>query len=57
MLVPTDRSLQLIEAFDASSSTVYEHAGAHMVPTCSGEFKRALVDFLDEVAAAPTPEA
>ena len=47
MQVPPDRSKQLIEAFHPSSCSVYEHSGAHLVPTCSGAFKQALVGFLD----------
>lgn len=47
MQVPPDRSKQLIEAFHPSSCSVYEHSGAHLVPTCSGAFKQAVVAFLD----------
>lgn len=46
-LVPTERSEQLWGCFEESTRTVYMHEGAHMVPTCSGAFKAAMVDFLD----------
>lgn len=49
-LVPPDRSKQLIEAFDPAHTVVYEHGGAHLVPTCSGAFKQALVTFIDNMA-------
>lgn len=46
-LVPVERSAALWECFEEEFRTVYEHAGGHMVPTCSGEFKQAMVEFLD----------
>ena len=46
-LVPPERSLELVHAFDPTIITTYEHGGAHLVPTCSGAFKGAMVDFLD----------
>ena len=49
-LVPAARSKQLAAAFDAAAVRTFEHKGAHMVPSCSGEFKAALVDFLDQFA-------
>ena len=45
--VPPDRSRELIDAFDPGFVSTYEHAGAHMVPTCSGAFKAAMVEFVD----------
>ncbi|KAL4518337.1 hypothetical protein Ndes2526A_g01226 [Nannochloris sp. 'desiccata'] len=50
-LVPTERSEELWKSFEEKYRTVYSHGGAHMVPTCSGEFKKAMVKFLDEVKA------
>ncbi|KAG1662004.1 hypothetical protein FOA52_012175 [Chlamydomonas sp. UWO 241] len=50
-LVPPTRSQELIAAFDPSTSRVFQHAGAHLSPTCSGAFKTALTDFLDEQAS------
>ena len=51
-LVPHERSAALWECIDAPLRRTYEHGGAHMVPTCSGEFKQQLVDLLDDVVAA-----
>jgi predicted esterase len=50
-LVPTERSEELWKCFEDKYRTVYNHGGAHMVPTCSGEFKKAMMEFLDEVKA------
>ena len=50
-LVPPERSAQLMATFAEGTARSYEHPGAHMVPTCSGEFKRVLVELLDGVAA------
>lgn len=47
MQVPPDRSLELIAAFDPACVSTYEHAGAHLVPTCSGAFKAAMAEFVD----------
>eukprot|EP00195_Chlamydomonas_chlamydogama_P011637 CAMPEP_0202913136 /NCGR_PEP_ID=MMETSP1392-20130828/59652_1 /ASSEMBLY_ACC=CAM_ASM_000868 /TAXON_ID=225041 /ORGANISM="Chlamydomonas chlamydogama, Strain SAG 11-48b" /LENGTH=261 /DNA_ID=CAMNT_0049604281 /DNA_START=140 /DNA_END=925 /DNA_ORIENTATION=+ len=46
-LVPPERTQQLIDTFEPSCVNTYVHGGAHLVPTCSGEFKQALVAFLD----------
>jgi pimeloyl-ACP methyl ester carboxylesterase len=51
-LVPTERSRELWECFDERYRSVYSHGGAHMVPTCSGEFKKAMAEFLDQGKAA-----
>jgi predicted esterase len=48
-LVPTERSQELWECFDTEKRSVYRHGGAHMVPTCSGDTKKAMAAFLDEV--------
>ncbi|KAK9830318.1 hypothetical protein WJX72_010963 [[Myrmecia] bisecta] len=48
VLVPPERSHQLIAAFAGPHIQQFEHAGAHMVPTCSGEFKQQLQQFLDD---------
>jgi predicted esterase len=50
-LVPTERSIDLANCFEEKNRVVYRHGGAHMVPTCSGEFKKVMVEFLDEVKA------
>lgn len=50
-LVPSERSEELWKCFEEKYRTVYSHCGAHMVPTCSGEFKKVMVEFLDEVVA------
>lgn len=39
-------------AFDSELAEVYEHPGGHMVPTCTGEFKRVICDFVDLCASA-----
>lgn len=50
-LVPEERSAALWDCFSAGDLRVYRHPGAHMVPTCSGDFKQALVSLLDDVKA------
>jgi pimeloyl-ACP methyl ester carboxylesterase len=47
-MVPPERSLALAQAFAPGAARVLEHAGAHMMPTCSGPFKAELAAFLDE---------
>jgi predicted esterase len=49
-LVPRERSEALWECFAPARRAVHLHPGAHMVPTCSGEFKAALVAFLEAAA-------
>mmetsp|Transcript_6014 Transcript_6014/g.15745 ORF Transcript_6014/g.15745 Transcript_6014/m.15745 type:complete len:250 (+) Transcript_6014:139-888(+) len=51
-LVSTERSKALMGAFDSELAEVYEHPGGHMVPTCTGEFKRVICDFVDLCASA-----
>ena len=51
-LVPVERSARLWECFDEELRRTYEHPGAHMVPTCSGEFKQTMLAFLDEAKLA-----
>ncbi|KAF8055937.1 dfr1 [Scenedesmus sp. PABB004] len=46
-LIPPARSHALMDTFDQACADLYEHPGAHMVPTCTGEFKARLCDFLD----------
>lgn len=50
-LVPEERSAALWGCFSPGGLHIYRHPGAHMVPTCSGEFKQALVSLLDDVKA------
>lgn len=47
-LIPLQRTEELIATFDPDSIQRYVHDGGHMVPTCSGDFKRCLQDFLDQ---------
>lgn len=47
-LVPEQRTRDLVAAFDETSTAVFVHPGAHLVPTCSGDNKAAMVDFLDQ---------
>lgn len=50
--VPWERTKALMDCFDPSSHiSVYEHEGAHLVPTCSGVFKQAMVEFLEKAMA------
>jgi hypothetical protein len=49
VLVPEERSRALWEAFTAGTVQRYTHGGGHMTPTCSGEWKQTLIDFLDRV--------
>jgi len=48
-LIEREQSEALWKCFSEDLRSVYEHSGGHMVPTCSGEFKQALVQFLDAV--------
>lgn len=50
-LVTTDRSQELWRQF--ASPDVYLHEGAHMVPTCTGEWKRVLTAFVDSLQSLP----
>lgn len=46
-LVSFERTSQLMSCFAPQHTHLYRHPGAHLVPTCSGEFKQTLVWFLD----------
>lgn len=46
-LIPVERSQALMDTFDARSACSFEHDGKHLVPTCSGDFKRYIVEFLE----------
>ena len=46
-LVPPERTQQLISMWDPACAEQYQHQGGHMVPTCTGNFKRCLQDFLN----------
>lgn len=45
--IPLGRTKELIETFDQQRVQQYVHTGGHMVPTCTGDFKRCLQTFLD----------
>lgn len=49
-LVPPQRTEELIATFDPDSVHRFVHSGGHMVPTCTGEFKKCMHDFLDKHA-------
>ncbi|KAG2497705.1 hypothetical protein HYH03_004442 [Edaphochlamys debaryana] len=51
-LVPPERTAALSACFPPSLISTFTHGGAHLVPTCSGDFKAALVAFLDAAASA-----
>lgn len=55
-LVPFEqRTEPLLRCF--ASAKVYRHPGGHMVPTATGDFKAALLEFLDEAGRPPAVEA
>lgn len=45
--IPLDRTKEVIMTFDQHHVQQYVHTGGHMVPTCTGDFKRCLQQFLD----------
>eukprot|EP01023_Acetabularia_acetabulum_P007435 TRINITY_DN1321_c0_g1_i7.p6 TRINITY_DN1321_c0_g1~~TRINITY_DN1321_c0_g1_i7.p6 ORF type:complete len:118 (-),score=11.88 TRINITY_DN1321_c0_g1_i7:474-827(-) len=47
-LVVNERSLELSNCFEQNLKQTFVHSGGHMVPTCSGQFKQILVDFIDD---------
>ncbi len=47
-LIPLQRTEELIATFDPDSLQRYMHDGGHMVPTCSGDFKKCLQNFVDQ---------
>ena len=51
-LISQERTQELISTFDPDCVQRYVHSGGHMVPTCSGEFKQRLHQFLDSHAAS-----
>lgn len=55
--VPPERTQQLAACSPPSLVSWYTHGGAHLVPTCSGEFKAALVDFLEGVRGVTAQRA
>lgn len=50
-LIPPERTQQLISMWNPVCVKQYSHSGGHMVPTCTGEFKQCLRDFLDKHAS------
>jgi predicted esterase len=48
-LVDKERSVELVNAL-GEGIDVYEHPGAHLVPTCSGAFKAKMIEFLDNLS-------
>ena len=54
-LIPPERTHQLAETFDQNCVQKYVHSGGHMMPTCTGEFKRCLQEFLDKHGVAKLP--
>lgn len=45
--IPLDRTKEVMNTFDQQNVQQYLHTGGHMVPTCTGDFKRCLQEFLD----------
>ncbi|KAI8465446.1 MAG: alpha/beta-hydrolase [Monoraphidium minutum] len=52
-LVPPERTLALMDTLDPAAARLLRHPGAHMVPTCSGDVKRQMVEFLDAFKPSP----
>ena len=52
-IIPRARSDELAAA-SRGPMRVHVHPGGHFVPTCTGDFKREVASFLDEVAGAAT---
>lgn len=44
-LVPLERGKELMHGFSEADCLV--HGGAHFVPTCTGQIKQSMVDFLE----------
>ena len=42
-----------MEQFSNNLCVSYEHNGAHMMPTCSGETRATVIGFLDQIRAKP----
>lgn len=51
-LIPPARTQALMATFDPATAVLFEHPGAHFVPTCSGEFKATLLGFLGRFGAS-----
>lgn len=45
--IPLDRTKEVMKTFDQQHVQQYRHSGGHMVPTCTGDFKGCLQEFLD----------
>ena len=52
-LVPLERGKQLAASFSAGSLQM--HGGAHCVPTCSGQVKSMIINFLDSMECGGPP--
>lgn len=50
-IIDSSRSIDLAESFSAEQATRFQHPGAHLVPTCTGEFRDVLRTFLTSRAA------
>lgn len=48
-LIPPDRSELLWRCFEERNRQTWMHEGKHMVPTCSGEFKKAMLGFVSAI--------
>ena len=45
--IPLDRTEEVMKTFEQPNVQQFLHPGGHMVPTCTGDFKRCLQEFLD----------
>ena len=55
-LVPPERTLELAATFDPAAAQELRHPGAHMLPTCSGAIKAAMVEFLNPFVSRAAQE-
>lgn len=51
-LVAPERTLALMDTFDVEAAALLRHPGGHFVPTCSGDTKRRICEFLDTFRGA-----
>lgn len=45
--ISPERTEEVIRTFQPQSVQRFVHSGGHMVPTCTGDFKHCLHEFLD----------
>eukprot|EP00775_Hariotina_reticulata_P006901 gene6901-7117_t len=50
-IIPPARSHTLMDTFLHSTTDLFQHPGAHMVPTCTGDFKQAMAELQQRLDA------